>query len=477
MANDFDDDIVERYLHMDDNKTKTDALFDKINKSSVKRASKRTTAPKTEASVSYTKEEDEQVKSSVLALSIMEKLSSTESDIEELPVTEDASVLEDASVFEDVAEAPEILPEPNEYDITAELPNSIESHTQAIKKLKEQRMAKKIKKRKRIQAIALSIGTFIMVFVIGAVAIVYHYFGGLNVNNINEANLGVNEDLYSSIEQINPSLTKITNIALFGIDAREGDTESRSDAVMVMSINPIANKIKLISVMRDSYVYIDGIGNDKLTHAYYYGGPELTIKTLNTNFNLNITDYVTVDFGSMAQAIDALGGVYVDVEEEEVYYLNHNCREINKSYEDLTEYGHILLNGERAVGYARIRAIDGDQQRTGRQREVVMAAFDRVKEMSITELPGLAKTVIPMIETSLSYGEIVSYLPMMVNDLTMDQAMIPGTYDYPHDAMIDGVYYLEYDLETAAGHIFDFIYNDIHPETDPSTLETEDYTE
>ena len=102
-----------------------------------------------------------------------------------------------------------------------------------------------------------------------------------------------------------------------------------------------------------------------------------------------------------------------------------------------------------------------------------MAAFDRVKEMDITSLPNLAKTVIPMIETSLSYSEIISFIPMLANDISMEQAMIPGQYDGAYDSMIDEVYYMGFDIESATQHIYDFIYKDIHPDTDPVLLESD----
>ncbi len=473
MAYEFDDDIVSRYLNNDE-KTKTDALFEKINDSSRARASRKHAAPSKHSRpvkqpmVSKTKPITEKVEKRAASFAqtaeLMEKISQTDCDIY---IKESGKeILEKADVIEKISQ------DQFQKDENIFVPYNPKKGLKDVEKLKKQQTLQKIKKKKTWQAIALSFGSFITVVVVGLVCIAYSFFGGLQINKIDEENLGINHNLHSDVEAIDPNLTKITNIALFGIDAREGETESRSDAIMIMSINPMSGKIKLISILRDSYVDISGEGWwDKLTHAYYYGGPEMAIKALNVNFGLNISDYVTVDFGSMAEAIDALGGVYIDVDEDELYHVNLNMREINWDYPELYDTGYVLLNGEQAVGYARIRAIDGDQQRTGRQREVVMAAFDRVKDMDITTLPNLAKTVIPMIETSMSYSEIISFIPMLANDITMEQAMIPGQYDGAYDAIIDEVYYMGYDLEVASKHIYDFIYNDIHPDTDPALLE------
>lgn len=228
--------------------------------------------------------------------------------------------------------------------------------------------------------------------------------------------------------------------------------------------------------MRDSYVDIGG-WMDKINHAYFYGGPEQAIAALNSNFGLNITDYMTVDFSSMADAIDAIGGIYIDVDYEEMQSLNINVREVAPEHKPLQDYGeHIWLDGTWAVGYARIRNIDSDQARTGRQREVVMAIVDELKKKSVTELPAIAKEVIPMVETSLSYSEIMAFLPMMSKNITLQQTMIPGENDGAYDAIIDEIYYMAYDLDSASQHIYDFIYNDIDPNS-PVATEDSDYDE
>ena len=118
--------------------------------------------------------------------------------------------------------------------------------------------------------------------------------------------------------------SKITNIALFGLDARENEDVGRSDALMILTIDQRHGKLKITSILRDSEVNIDGYGSDKITHAYAYGGPELAIKTLNQNYNLDIEDYVTVNFIQMAEIVDAFGGVEINVTDDEMTEINNN---------------------------------------------------------------------------------------------------------------------------------------------------------
>ena len=119
----------------------------------------------------------------------------------------------------------------------------------------------------------------------------------------------------------------ITNIALFGLDPRDGDTQSHSDCTMIVSVDNTRGKIKLISLMRDSLVAIDGYGMDKLNAAYWAGGPSLAIRTLNENFGTDITEYIAVNFEQLVEIIDALDGVEIDVQQSELDELNRVIRD------------------------------------------------------------------------------------------------------------------------------------------------------
>lgn len=271
----------------------------------------------------------------------------------------------------------------------------------------------------------------------------------------------------------NPTIDKkVKNIALFGVDAKNGG--GRSDAIIVLSIDKVHGKIKMTSILRDSYVYIEGYGNDKLTHAYVYGGPELAVRALNENFDLDITDFATVRFDQMASIVDAVKGVEINVKEEELEHLNKvikdTAKELGEEPELLSSAGKQTLNGQQAVSYSRIRYVgNGDYARTERQREVLMALMNKALKSSPTSYPGMANKLLPHITTSLGTGEILSAGTIVLKSPKIETARIPSDSDLEEmgeagGSYIDGVWYMTFDLELATKTLHDFIYNDIHPE-------------
>lgn len=278
--------------------------------------------------------------------------------------------------------------------------------------------------------------------------------------DLNKDNLGIIEDDLKEYDNVN----KIKNIALFGIDATEGDT-GRSDSIMIATVDPVHNKVKLTSIMRDSYVYIEGYGNDKINHAYAYGGPELSIRTINENFGLNIEDFVSVNFSSLPIIIDILGGVDIEITEEELQYINSYINDINNK--DGTNSSHISyagvqhLDGTQALAYSRIRyTAGGDYKRTERQRTVLEALFTKLTSASIGSYNSLLNEVLPYVQTNLNTGDILSLGTKVLsigNNLEQDRFPRDG---YGEGAMIDGVYYLTFDIETAKQQMRDYIFND-----------------
>ena len=208
------------------------------------------------------------------------------------------------------------------------------------------------------------------------------------------------------------TINKIKNIALFGLDSTDGET-GRSDAIMIATVDPIHNKVKLTSIMRDSYVYIDGYGNDKINHAYAYGGPELSIKTINENFGLNIEDFVSVNFSSLPVIINILGGVDIEITEEELQYINDYINDINNrdgtASPNITYAGVQHLDGTQALAYSRIRYTSGgDYKRTERQRTVLEALFNKLTSASVSSYNSLLNKVLPYVQTNLNTGDILS---------------------------------------------------------------------
>lgn len=226
------------------------------------------------------------------------------------------------------------------------------------------------------------------------------------------------EDLGVSVAAAE-SLSGYRNIAIFGVDSRDDnlDKGNRSDCIIIASINNQTKDIKLISVYRDTYVKIDGHGLDKITHAYSYGSAPLAIKTLNTNLDLNIKEFVTVNFDSVAEAVDKLGGVTINVEtNEELKYLNsyivETAKVTGKSNAKVPSTGRQTLNGVQAVAYSRIRyTAGGDYKRTERMRTVIEAMANKLKTKSIGELNSFVDFILPKVYTNISAGDIFALMP------------------------------------------------------------------
>ena len=321
----------------------------------------------------------------------------------------------------------------------------------------------KIKKKKKSLAFKISMG---LLFVLLAILIIGggYIIGTLSKmeqTKINTENLGIAEDEFEQYKNAN----KITNIALFGVDSLSGEG-GRSDSIMVATVDPVHKKLKITSIMRDSYVYIDGYGQDKINHAYAYGGPELAIKTINENFGLNIENYATVDFSSLPVIIDLLGGIDIEITSDEIEYINDYINSLNSlegtSSANIYSPGVQHLDGIQALAYSRIRyTAGGDYERTQRHRTVLDALFDKVLSSPVTSYPALLNDLLPYVETSLSTTEILSLATEVAsigNNLEQDRFPRDG---YAEGANIDGIYYLTFDVETAKQQMRDYIFNDI----------------
>ena len=279
---------------------------------------------------------------------------------------------------------------------------------------------------------------------------------------------------------------KITNIALFGIDTRNINSFSgNSDSIMILSINSGTNAVKLVSVMRDSLVPIERNGNviySKINSAYARGGAELAVRTLNSCFGLDITEYATVNFFGMAKIIDALGGIDIELTAAEAVpvspgnygHLNGNISEIcSITGEDptphyITSAGKHHVNGIQAVAYSRIRYVSNiwgtsnDYGRTDRQRYVMEQLYNKALTMNTAQFPALAKSLIPYTITSLSVDEVLDLALVAVSGTpSFAQERLPKN-DYLMRAPAGGfgsvVYY---DLEFASRLIHAFIYDGV----------------
>ena len=266
-------------------------------------------------------------------------------------------------------------------------------------KEKELKNNEKSKKKKRLGWFGKTI--LILLFIILMIVTSLYMYIHNKIGKVQSEE--INEEELSISETTNNNLAKYRNIALFGVDAR-ADTYSkgnRSDCIIIASINNETKEVKLISVYRDTYSHIEGHGLDKITHAYSYGEAPLAIKTLNENLDLNIKEFVAVNFESVKEIIDTIGGVSINITSEEVKFIPG----INKP-------GTYNLTGEQALAYARIRyATGGDYKRTERMRDILIAASNKVRNLNIGQLNNLVDKILPRVYTNLRASDIFSLLP------------------------------------------------------------------
>ena len=235
---------------------------------------------------------------------------------------------------------------------------------------------------------------------------------------------------------------------------------------MIATIDTNNKKLKLTSIMRDSYVNIDGHGLDKLNHAYAFGKAQLAIKTLNENFDLNIEDFVAVNFSSLPKIIDKIGGIELDIDSEELKYINgyiNNINSINKTNSPaISSTGLQHVDGTQAMGYCRIRYTSGgDYKRTERHREVLTKIFEKILTMSPTAYPSLLSELLPIVSTSLDTAEIMDLgnKILSIGNVGLEQERFPRD-GYCEGKMINGVYYLIFDKEATINQLHDYLFED-----------------
>lgn len=291
--------------------------------------------------------------------------------------------------------------------------------------------------RKRRNIIIFIVELFILaIVVVGAWAIirltrVEHH--DLNIGTVDDIESGgdvdvvVNKDVYENYTEPENPMSRYMQVALFGLDSRKrklGAEASRSDTIIIACIDTQEKTIKLVSVYRDTYLNLTNGSYNKCNGAYAAGGEARAMTMLNTNLDLYITDYVTVGFWGLIDAIDKLGGVMVDVSSNEISYLNdyqismvgtstdglHYHAE-EGSYVPVTQSGYQRLNGLQAVAYCRIRYVGNDYGRTERQRKVIAAMMEAAKDMSIDELTAILNSdVFDEFSTSIKLDTILSML-------------------------------------------------------------------
>lgn len=303
--------------------------------------------------------------------------------------------------------------------------NSISNKNKSNKNRGNRKNNKHKKKMKGINKVFIALA-IIIVLIGGVVGAGYWYV----MDKLEKTNhVEVEEKDIEITEGVKEQLKGYRNIALLGIDSRNQESYvsgSRSDCIIIASIDENNKEVKLVSVYRDTYVKIPGHSSlDKITHAYSYGGPALTMSTLNTNLDLNITEFVTVNFDAVSEIVDLLGGIQINVTSEEIKYINQyideTSRVTGKSNKHITTPGKQTLNGVQAVSYARIRyTAGGDYKRTERMRTVIMACLDKAKTKGIFELNNIADEILKKIYTNIDSGEMLSLIPQLASYKIVD---------------------------------------------------------
>lgn len=302
-----------------------------------------------------------------------------------------------------------------------------------------QKRVRRRRRRNTLSRVMFALEIIVLVVLMGGL-FVYAKLGKLNHETINEEELDVNESVTE-----NQVMKGYTTIALVGIDSRDDKLKSdwNSDTMIIASINNDTKKVKLVSVYRDTYLCLGEDEDENNSYglansAYCTGGAKKMINMLNKNLDMNISDFVTVNFQAVAETVELLGGIDVEMKKEEVVQLNDYCVETSEvtgmDYTPLEEIeGVHHLNGVQAVAYARIRKTSGnDFRRAARQREVIYRIVEKAKNSSIATLNTVLDKIFPMIYTSLTEKEILSM----------------------------GMNMLSYDIEDQTGFPFDHLYGD-----------------
>ncbi len=384
---------------------------------------------------------------------------------------------------------------------------------QAFEDMSSYSSSKEYKKRKKnrrgrtvVKSIVGALCVLLILFGAGLMYISTSLIGDLTTTTITKdpAALGIREDAILD--------DSIKNIALFGVDSRNDSFTGLSDVIMILTVDNRHHSIKMTSVMRDTRVPIEGetlsggyLDNwdTKINTAYYEGGPQLAIRTLNRHFGLDITGYVTINFVNMAAIVDAFGGVDMYVSGEEVLEINRNLWNLSQEVEEQKEMdmadgvfndrnyavveesdyipdlngkvdmqngtfqgGSFHLNGNQAVAYGRIRYVGNDYGRVERQQKVLTGLVQQLKNLGVTDYPGLIRQLMPYCETNLSLEDIVAMAPILTSSFDIQSITVPDVqyetdlFDGPAE---DNVYYLIYDVTGAAERISAFIYEEDSP--------------
>ncbi len=259
------------------------------------------------------------------------------------------------------------------------------------------------------------------------------------------------------------------NILLLGTDSRTSVTDTRTDTMIILSLNARSNEIRMTSLMRDIWVDVPGHGGAKLNAACVYGGPELTLQTINQNFGMDIQFYVEVNMQCLAQIVDALGGIRMDVSDSEAKAINKLFADDRNAHDENTYFAgdsvsagsQVLLNGKQALAFVRIRSMDNDYVRTDRQRQMLVAIAKDLQQKDLLSLGAIVAGMLQYVKTNLTFDEIMAIagvcMGASLDDLPELRLPAEGTYQ---SGTFNGTWCIKPDFEENARQLRAFIYGE-----------------
>jgi len=332
----------------------------------------------------------------------------------------------------------------------------------------------KKKKKKKKLGIVKKIMVLLVIVILTMIGIaasnIYSKISKVDFIAINKEDLAVNSKIYDEVSDTlsESEFSDIKTVVFFGVDSTDmtDGVSGRSDTIMIASLNPKIKGISLLSIPRDTYVNIPGHGKDKINHAYAYGKEQLSIKTINQNFGLNISEYVTIDFSGLISIINEVGGINLKINQEEMKYINERVGESylisGNTAKQLTKYGDATLSGEQALTHSRNRTAGDDFVRAGRQRKVLSSLINKLSSLN---LPGIIKasdSILKEVKTNINITDYMgSILSTISNKDTyianMVSAQVPAA-DYSTGKTINGTYYFTTNYDKAKSDFVKYIY-------------------
>lgn len=286
-------------------------------------------------------------------------------------------------------------------------------------------MAKK--KRRRFKTKVVVIFDLVLLLLVGAIGYYFWMASKMQVDKSGDSSIVTNNP-------DNEDMEGYRSIAIFGVDSRENalKSDTHSDTIVIVSINRKTKDVRLASIYRDTYSLIPDDDNafNKINAAYFRGGYPLALNTINTNFDLDVEDFVTVNFNAVCKVIDLLGGITLDITKEELKYVNGYTKELNKingtNVGKMKSAGTQVVNGTHATAYARIRYTKGDDfKRAERQRIVIQKIFEKAKTADLKVLNSILNEILPEIYTNLDSVEILKLAKDLMSYNIVDETGFP----------------------------------------------------